>query len=154
MKLERWHAIEELYYSASDVPENERNSFLHEACGEDQSLFSEVESLLRHGSTPQSVLDTPAIAIMAKAIAAHESQTPAPSLEGKTISHYQVLEKLGGGGMGWSIRLRISLRRSVALKLLPQFLQETLKHCDALNRRAGSFSLNHPNICTVYRLGS
>ena len=67
MKAERWQAIEELYHSASDLPDGERHSFLQEACGEDQSLLYEVESLIRHGSTPQSVLDTPAMAIMAKA---------------------------------------------------------------------------------------
>ena len=70
MKPERWQLIEELYHSASDLPDGQRNSFLQEACGEDRSLLYEVESLIRHGSTSQSVLDTPAMAVMAKAIAA------------------------------------------------------------------------------------
>src|SRR5438552_5523005 len=100
MRPERWRAIEELYHSASDLPDGHRNSFLQEACGEDQSLFYEVESLIRHGSTPQSVLDTPAIAIMAKAMAVDEDASSAPSLEGKTISHYRVLGAIGRGGMG------------------------------------------------------
>jgi len=48
-----------------------------------------------NGSTPQSVLDTPAIAIMAKAMAADEDQSPAPSLEGKLLSHYHILGTIG-----------------------------------------------------------
>src|SRR4051812_24811215 len=120
MKPERWQTIEELYHSASDLPESERNSFLRDVCGKDQSLLREVESLLRHGFTPQSILDTPAIAVMAKAVAADESEFPAPSLEGKTISHYRVLGTIGRGGMGVVYKAEdLKLRRHVALKLLP-----------------------------------
>ena len=50
MRPERWQAIEELYHSALDLPDGQRDSFLQEACGEDQSLLYEVESLIRHGS--------------------------------------------------------------------------------------------------------
>src|SRR2546428_12757864 len=100
MKADRWQVIEELYHSASDLPDAQRNSFLQKACGEDLSLLYEVESLIRHGSTPQSVLDTPAMAIMAKAIAADKYQSPAPLLEGRTISHYPILQAIGRGGLG------------------------------------------------------
>ena len=69
MKQERWHEIEDLYHSASTVPDDQRDAFLQQACGGDRSLFREVDSLLRYGSSSQSVLDTPAIAMVAKAIA-------------------------------------------------------------------------------------
>src|SRR5690348_9547307 len=100
MRSEQWQVIEELYHSASELPDAERSSFLQTACAKDRDLRLEVESLLRHGDTPQSFLDTAAIAIVAKAIAADEYESPAPALEGTTISHYRILKAIGRGGMG------------------------------------------------------
>ena len=101
MKPERWLAIEELFHSACTLPDAQRDAFLHQACKGDESLRLEIETLLKHGATPQSVLERPAIAIMAKAVASNESWSGAPFLEGKAISHYRIIEPIGKGGMGW-----------------------------------------------------
>ena len=154
MRSEQWQLIEELYHSASDLPEAQRSSFLQRACGEDRPLRLEVESLLRHGDTPQSFLDTAAIAIVVKAIVADEYDSTAPALEGKNISHYRIVKALGRGGMGMVYEAEdLKLRRRIALKLLPNFFARDWQALRRFEQEAQAASaLNHPNICTVYEV--
>jgi serine/threonine protein kinase len=97
MDIDRLNRIEEIHFSVLNLAPGERESYLAEACGGDDDLRREVESLLAFENKDASFLNSPPEALAAEMFADRKAD---PELIGSEISHYQILKLLGTGGMG------------------------------------------------------
>ena len=145
---DRWRRVEELCHAALERDADERASFLTAACGGDEALQREVEALLAHAQTAEGFLSEPAAAVAARAIAGDEDT----NLIGRRIGTYEVLSRLGSGGMGEVYRARdTQLGRDVAIKVLPAAFVADRERLARFEREARVLaSLNHPHIGAIY----
>jgi serine/threonine protein kinase/tetratricopeptide (TPR) repeat protein len=152
MKPERWTQINDLFQSATDCGPEQRAVFLDGACGGDESLRREVESLVVAYERTENFIETPAFEVAPELLISETSD----AVIGELIGHYRIEALIGVGGMGEVYLARDErLGRKVALKLLPEELtaDETQVSRFKTEARAAS-ALNHPNILTVYEISS
>ena len=155
MTPERWKQVEQLYHSILKQEPDQRAAFLKEGCAGDEELQRELESLLAFEQRAESFIEAPPAEALEEAARGLAADPSSPSLTGD-IGHYQILSRLGEGGMGVVYKARDKqLDRSVALKVLPAGLVADPEHRKRLVLEAKLASaLNHPNIITVHEIAS
>jgi serine/threonine protein kinase/predicted Zn-dependent protease len=151
MKAERWKNVSDLFQSAVERPPKERAAFLDEACY-DEGMRREVESLLASHERATNFIEVPAF----KAAPELVTNDSGGALGGKVVGHYRIESLIGVGGMG-EVYLACDERlgRKAALKLLPTSLTTDEAQLSRFKNEARTASaLNHPNILTVYEIGT
>ena len=151
MTPERWQRIKTLLQTSLETSPAERSAFLAEACGGDDSLLAEVESLIISHERAGSFIEHPAAAVMAESLV---GATPASPI-GETLGHYQIRQRLAAGGMGEVYLAEDTrLKRKVALKIMRAFFTRDVERVLRFQQEARAASaLNHPNIVTIYDVG-
>lgn len=152
MTPERWQQVKTLFDQALELGADERTSFLIEACGDDDELKTEVESLLETHAEDDDFLETPAVEAFAPDVAPSNSTTfnTPPTQFGR----YEVVKPLGQGGMATVYQAKDpTLDRLVAIKVIHPHLAHEANFGQRFLQEAKTVAaLRHPGIIQIYDL--
>lgn len=146
-----WQKVREVFDAALRQLPEERQNYVNEACGDDQGLLTEVESLFSSLDKSDEFLETPAVAHVVDMI---ESPTK-PLAAGTRFGHYEVIRQIGIGGMGEVyVAKDLKLDRRAAIKILNKRFSRDESNLKRFVREAKTASaLNHPNILVIHEIG-
>src|SRR5882757_9995021 len=152
MTSERWQQVNDLFQLAAERAPEERTTFLQTACQGDEGLRREVESLIASYERAENFIESPAFEVVPELL----TDDRADAIVGESIAHYRIESLIGVGGMGQVYLARDErLGRKVALKFLPDRLTANNVQLSRFKSEARAAStLNHPNILTVYEIGT
>ncbi|CAN5424255.1 hypothetical protein BH20VER3_BH20VER3_20760 [soil metagenome] len=152
MTSARFQAIEEIFHSVLAERSDCRAAFLDRVCQVDPRLRGEVETLLEAHERATDFVETPATGLAAEVLA----RVAPDLLIGRRIAHYELLDRIGSGGMSdVYLAADVVAGRKAALKLLPILFtadEERRRRFEQESRAV--VALNHPNIVTVYEIGA
>jgi serine/threonine protein kinase/Tol biopolymer transport system component len=149
MNPQHWLDVERLFHEALALPPQRRRQFLDDSCAGNDALRHDVQSLLDE-SADDDFLETPAL----DPDATHLQPVSESSLVGRRLSEYELIARIGAGGMGEVYRARdVKLGRDVAVKVLPARMANDTDRIARFKREAQILAtLNHPHIAAIYAL--
>jgi serine/threonine protein kinase/tetratricopeptide (TPR) repeat protein len=160
MDPDRWQDIERIYLSALQCEANERSCFVEQTCAADPELQSEVESLLKYAEHPAKFLESPAVEVVARALAqdlrAQNTMNQSRLIDAR-IAQYRIVGKLGAGGMGdvyRAVRADDQYEKQVAIKLVRQGLDSESVYNRFRQERQILAGFEHENIARLIDGGS
>lgn len=160
---DRWYEIDRIFGAALAQEPWQRDAFLDRVCRADEELRATVTALLGASARAESFLEAPIFTIADVVEAGPVAKSDVPlsrvrdvlGLSGRQVSHFQVGDVLGCGGMGVVYQAHdLRLGRTVALKfLLPQYSLDAVAKERFLQEARAASILQHLNICTIYDVG-
>ena len=169
MEPENWNRVEPLLQAVLDLEERRRTVFLQQSCAGDEDLRREIESLLILQNHAEKFMETPALEMAAEVLAGdqqvEETSRPDPPIlnllategtGGTVIGRYQLLQKIGEGGMGevWLAEQKEPVLRRVALKLVKAGMDTREVIARFESERQALALMDHPAIAKVLDGGS